>query len=110
MKKLAIIASIALSVTAISANAAPSILTCSYDEPAGKAFVIDLKECFKSLPIPFEDQSWFEFVDYQHPSSVSISGHYLLGQGTDKNDLNLSVYKRNFTLAVQGQVKIHYSH
>ncbi len=110
MKKIMLfVAASAVSLFSVNAQAS-SLLTCQYNEAANKAYVIDLKECFKSLPIPFEDSSWFEFVDYQHPDTVTISGQYLLGQGSDKHDLNLAIYKRNSTLGVQGQVIIHYQH
>ncbi|MDF1759764.1 MAG: hypothetical protein P1U40_04420 [Coxiellaceae bacterium] len=87
---------------------AQASVVCHSNQQVNKPFSIDLKQCFKKFVFPFNDWAYFVFPgDFIPPQNVTISGNYLTGTINSAKDIKVHVLKRNYTLALQGEVDIH---
>ncbi len=105
MKKLVLAV---FAASALYCSFAQASVVCQSNQQVDKPFSIDLKQCFKKFVFPFNDWAYFVFPgDFTPPQQVTISGNYLTGTISSAKDIKVHVLKRNYTLALQGEVDIH---
>ncbi|MDF1655770.1 MAG: hypothetical protein P1U34_11720 [Coxiellaceae bacterium] len=105
MRKLVIAV---LTTSLFMCSFAQASVVCSSTQQVNKPFSIDLKQCFKKFVFPFNDWSYFIFPgDFVPPQHIAINGDFLVGSVNSVKDIKVQILKRNYTLALQGEVDIH---